>query len=149
MARKVEYIVKLTDKERAELKRKTGVGDWRVRKVKRAKIILKADEGVSEEDIAKEVGCCLSTVKNIKLKFAKGERLKVLEDKPRPGRPRVIDGEIEAHLTMLACSEAPEGRSRWTLRLMADKLVTLVDDIEYVSYTTVREALKKMDLNLG
>ena len=74
MARKVEYKVELTREERNFLKKKTGSGKWGVRKVKRGLILLKADEGVDENKIAEEVGCCVSTVKNIKLRFAKGDR---------------------------------------------------------------------------
>lgn len=149
MARKVQYRVELTEEERSYLKKNTRTGKWGVRKVKRGLILLKADAGVEENEIAEEVGCCVSTVRNIKLRFAKGERLKTVEEKDRAGRPRTIDGEVEAKMIAIACSEAPEGRKDWTLRLIADKLVVLVDELESLSFTTVGKALKKTNLNRG
>jgi len=152
MGRTVEYPVILTEKERKHLRKNTSAGKWGVRAVKRAQIILKADtsEGraVEEEQIASEVGCSLSTVHNIKLRFAKGERLKALKDKPRSGRPKLIDGEVEAHIVATACSSPPEGRVRWTLQLIADKVVALTE-VESCSHSSVARTLKKTNLSLG
>lgn len=152
MARLVEYEVFLTDKEKNHLKKNTSAGKWDVRKVKRAHILLKADKSenasFSEEQIAHEIGCCISTVRNIKLRFAKGERLQVLEDKPRSGRPKLVDGELEAHIIATACSTPPEGRERWTVRLIAERMISLTA-VETCSAATVGRALKKMNLNLG
>jgi transposase len=152
MARIVEYPVILTEKERHYLRKNTSAGNWGVRAVKRAQIILKADtsenSAVEEEQIALEVGCSLSTVHNIKLRFAKGERLKALEDKPRSGRPKQIDGEVEAHIVATACSSPPEGRVRWTLQLIAEKIVALTE-VESCSHSSVARTLKKMNLSLG
>jgi len=152
MGRTIEYEVVLTEKEREYLKKHTASGKWGVRPVKRAWILLKADKSQSmpmeEEQIAREVGCSISTVRNIKLRFAKKERLKVIEDKKRSGRPKIIDGELEAHIIATACSSPPEGRVRWTLRLIADKVVALTGE-KMCSHTTVANALKKMNLNLG
>ena len=87
MARTTEYHVSLSDKEREHLRKNSSAGTWRPRAVKRAQILLRADvsQGVPmpEEQIAQEVGCCISTVRNIKLQFAKGDRLKVIEEKER------------------------------------------------------------------
>lgn len=149
MARKVQYRVELTEEERSYLKKNTSSGNWGVRKVKRGLILLKADGGVDENEIAEEVKCSVSTVRNIKLRFAKGDRLEALEERARSGRPRVIDGEVEAKMISIACSEAPEGRKDWTIRLIADKLVTLVDDLESISFTAVGKALKKTKLSHG
>jgi len=158
MARLLEYKVVLTEKERDYLKKHTSSGKWTVRTVKRAQILLKTDKAagragdeektIEEERIAREVGCSLSTVRNIKLRFAKGERLKVLGDKARSGRPKIIDGELEAHIVAIACSAPPEGRVRWTVRLIADKVVALTE-VESCSRASVGRALKKMNLNLG
>jgi transposase len=152
MARLVEYSVCLSGEERSYLDKNTISGTWPPRIVRRALILLKADANANnpmpEEEIAKEVRCSLSTVKNIKLRFAKGERLKVIKDHPRSGRPRIADGEIEAHIIATTCSAPPEGQVRWTLGLVADKVVTLTG-IESCSRSTVCRTLKKMNLSLG
>lgn len=151
MGRTIEYPVILTKEEKTYLKKYTSSGNWGVRAVKRAQILLKADtsenNALEEEQIAQEVGCCLSTVHNIKLRFAKGERLNVIEDNPRSGRPKTIDGEVEAHIIATACSSPPEGRVRWTLELIAEKVVTLTE--MECSHTSVARTLKKTNLNLG
>jgi len=151
MARLPQYHVNLSDEEREYLLKRSSGGTWRPRAVKKALILLKADisQGLSmpEEQITKEVGCCLSTVKNTKLQFAKGNRLKVVEEKARSGRPKTIHGEIEAHIIATACSSPPEGRVRWTLHLIADKIVALTE--EPCSYRSVARTLKKMNLSLG
>jgi transposase len=152
MGRTIEYPVILTEEEKNHLRKHTASGKWGVRTVKRALILLKADtsENAATEDekIAQETGCCLSTVHNIKLRFAKGERLNVLKDNPRSGRPKMVDGELEAHIIATACSTPPEGRTRWTVRLIADKIVTLTE-IDSCSPASVGRALKKMNLSLG
>ena len=151
MGRTIEYPVILTEEEKRYLRKHTTSGKWGVRAVKRALILLKADSGenvaLEEEKIAQEVGCCLSTVHNIKLRFAKGERLHVIKDNPRSGRPKTIDGEVEAHIVATACSSPPEGRVRWTLELIAEKVVTLTE--AECSHTSVARTLKKMNLSLG
>lgn len=151
MARTRTYHVSLSNEEREYLRKKSSGGMWRPRAVKKALILLKADisQGVSmsDEQIAKEVGCCISTVRNTKLQFAKGDRLKVIEEKARSGRPRTIHGEVEAHVIATACSSPPEGRVRWTLHLIADRVVALTE--EPCSHMSVARILKKMNLSLG
>ncbi len=152
MGRTVEYPVILTEKERDYLRKNTSAGKWGVRAVKRAQILLKADMSkncaLEEEQIASEVRCSLSTVHNIKLRFAKGERLKALTEKSRSGRPKQIDGEVEAYIIATACSSPPEGRVRWTLQLIAEKVVALTE-AESCSHTSVARTLKKTNLSLG
>lgn len=151
MGRTVKYPVILTEEEKDHLRKHTSSGKWGVRAVKRARILLKADtsenSALEDEQIAKEVGCCLSTVHKIKLRFAKGERLNVVEDNPRSGRPKTIDGEIEAHVIAIACSSPPEGRVRWTLQLISGKIVTLTE--VNCSHMSVARILKKTNLSLG
>jgi len=147
--RQINEIV-LTKEEREYLIKNTKVGNWSPRKVKRAQILLKADrtnELLEDKDIAEELHCSQSNVTKLRGRFIK-ERLDVLDDKERSGRPKIIDGSVEAHITAIACSEAPKGRERWTLRLIADKVVTLTD-IDSCSHVSVRNALKKTNLNLG
>jgi transposase len=151
MGRTTEYHVDLSAKEKEYLRKNSSAGTWRPRTVKRALILLRADisEGTPmlEDQIAREVGCCVSTVRNTKLKFAKGGRLKVIEEKGRSGRPKTVHGEVEAHIVATACSSPPEGRVRWTLHLIADKVVALTE--EPCSHMSVARTLKKMNLSLG
>ena len=145
-----KHEVLLTIEERELLVKKTKSGDWSPREVKRAQILLNADRNEqvkSDAEIAKELHCCQFTVTKLRARFVT-ERLAVIHDKPRTGRPRIIDGDVEAHIIAVACSEAPKGRERWTLRLIAGKIVTLTD-IESCSYGSVRNVLKKTNLNRG
>lgn len=152
MGRTTEYHVNLSVKERQYLQKNSSAGTWRPRAVKRALILLRADisQGtpMPEEQIAQEIGCCVSTVRNIKLQFAKGDRLRVIEEKERSGRPRTIDGEVEAHIIATTCSSPPEGRVRWTLQLVAEKVIVLTG-VESCSRASVCRTLKKMNLSLG
>lgn len=152
MARPVQYRVALTESERENLIKNTKSGKWVPQEVKRAKILLKADTNGNfcweEKKIAKHVGCSISTVKNIKLRFCKKERLKAVKDKPRSGRPKIVDGEIEAHIVATACSAPPEGRTRWTIQLISDKIAVL-EEGHMCSKTTVGRTLKKINLSLG
>src|SRR5271157_5014900 len=147
MGRITEYYVSLTAKERKFLLKNSSSGQWKPRSVKRALILIKADTNErpsSEEQIARDVNCSISTVRNIKLRFAKGERLKTIGEKPRSGRPKTIDGEVEAHIIATACSAPPEGRVRWTLQLIADRVVVLTA-VKSCSRTSVARTLKKMN----
>lgn len=152
MGRTTEYQVSLRAEEREYLQKNSSSGDWKPRSVKRAMILLKADIAggacIPEDQIAREVSCSISTVRNIKLRFAKGERLQAIEEKSRIGRPKIIDGEVEAHIIAISCSPPPEGHVRWTLQLVAEKIVVLTS-MESCSRATVCRTLKKMNLSLG
>lgn len=153
MVRPQELIIDLTADEKNLLEQGCRKGNWTARKIIRARILLLANINQKERpqddaEIAKKAGCSHSTIGNIRKRFCL-ERLGTLDERIRSGRPRTIDGEIEAQITMIACSEAPEGRERWTLRLIANKLVELVNDLDDVSYSTVGKVLKKTNSNLG
>src|ERR1700716_2888442 len=148
------YRVKLTPEERAQLLDLLSKGKAAARTLAHARILLKADEGVagprlSDEAIAEALEVNRSTVERVRIRCV--EEGFELALRPRPSRqvhPRKLDGVQEAHLVALACSPAPKGRARWSLRLLADKLVELevVDDI---SYETVRQTLKKTNSSHG
>jgi transposase len=87
-------------------------------------------------------------VSNLKRRYFEGGIAGALYDKPRPGAKPKVDGEVEARLIALTCSEPPEGYERWTLRLLANELITL-EVVEYISHVTVREVLKKTNSSLG
>jgi transposase len=88
------------------------------------------------------------TVSNLKRRYSAGGLDRALYDLPRPGAKPKIDGEVEAHLIALTCSDAPEGHDHWTLRLLADRLVEM-EVIDSISHVAVGNALKKMNLSLG
>jgi len=151
MGPKQKYEVRLTEKEKDLLLKNTKKGKWAPREVKRAQILLRVDrnnEDVKQGwEIAKELHCTHTTVKNIRRRFQE-ERIGIVHDKVRSGRPKIVDGDVEAHIIAIVCSEPPAGREGWTLRLIADKLVTLTE-LESCSYGTIRNALKKTNLTLG
>jgi transposase len=94
------------------------------------------------EDVADAAMVSYGTVSNVKKRYFAGGVKGALYDKPRPGAKPKVDGEVEAHLIALACSDPPDGYDRWTLRLLADKLVTM-EVIDSISHVTVGEVLKK------
>ena len=110
--------------------------------MKRALILLKADEGLSDPQIMDAVNVSRPTVERIRKRFVEGGLERALNEDPRPGQRRKLDGRAEAQLIAVACSRAPEGHDHWTLRLLADKLVQL-EVVESISYETVRRTLKK------
>jgi transposase len=151
---KKKYIVTLAQEERRMLREMVSRGKAAARKLMHARILLKADisEGAPALDdatIAQEVEAGRATVERVRKEFVEEGLDAALErHKPRRQYRRKLDGDGEAHLVALACSRAPEGRSRWTLRLLADRMVAL-EQIEHLSYETVRDVLKKTNLSLG
>ena len=136
-----KYHVELTDQERTCLEQMLRRGKHSARKMTRARILLKADFGLRDEDIAQELDTCIPTVERTRKRFAE-VRLGSLQERPRPGRKRLLDEKSEARLIAEACSQAPEGRKHWTLQLLADRVVEL-KLAESCSDDTVQRALKK------
>jgi len=147
-----KYIVRLTDEEHAELKMLVGKGKAAAHKIKHANILLKTNAAGSawtDVAVAQAFGCCRQTVENVRQRFVEQGLQAALERKKRalPPREKILGGKEEAHLIALACSDAPEGRSRWTLKLLANKLIEL-EVVEEVSYRTVQRCLKKTGCDL-
>lgn len=138
-----KYIVKLEGDEREQLLALTRKGEIGARKMKRAQILLKVDEGWKDEDIIKALNTSRSTVERTRKRLVEGGLDKALNEDPRPGQRTKLDAKAEAHLVALACSDAPGGREHWPLRLLADKLVEL-GVVESISHEAVRQAMKKM-----
>ncbi len=145
MAKK--YVVRLTRGERKMLLRVVKVGKGAARKLMHARVLLKADaDGPDWTDVrisdALDVG--VRTIESLRKRFVEEGLESALNRKKqlRPSRMPTLDGDGEAHLVALACSEAPNGRTRWTLRMLADRLVAL-EVVDSISYETVRQALKK------
>jgi transposase len=141
MARKIEFI-QLTDDERRSLKSRFRSGKGSNRQQTRARILDLLDRKVPPSEIARTLSCALGTVYNLKRRYEQDGLEAALTDKPRSGRPPEIDSTQRAKITALACSQAPTGHARWTLRLLADKAVEL-GFVESISHNAVKEILKK------
>lgn len=151
---KKKYIVTLTQEERAVLQAMLSKGKAAARKLMHARILLKADAGEdgpgwNDEQIAGGLEVGRATVERVRREFVEEGFDAALERrKPRRHYQHRLDGDGEAHLIALACSQAPEGRSRWTLKLLADRMVQL-EYVDRLSDQTVRRTLKKTNLSLG
>lgn len=144
--------IKLTEEERSELLQLIKSGKHSARVLGRARILLLLDRSQGQKmklnEVADAMLTSIGTVSNVKRRYLQGGLERGLHDRPRPGAKPKIDGEVEAHLIALVCSDPPEGQARWTLRLLADKLVEL-ELIESISHVAVGEALKKTNSSLG
>ena len=153
MAKK--YVVKLGAQERMEFERVVSKGKAAAWKIQRAHALLKFDQGAegpgwTDERIAEAYGCttrCLEKWRKQAVESGPSSLMERQARLPRPGTLK-IDGEKEARLVALACSQPPAGRARWTLRLLADRLVEL-EVVDAISHETVRRALKKTALSRG
>ena len=147
-----KYHIQLSKEERQELEALVRAGESSARTQTRARILLLCDKSQKRQKPTKEIAsallCSLPTITNIRRKFVEGGLSNALYDQPRPGQKPKITGEIEAQLTMLACSAPPEGKVRWTLQMLADKLVEL-KLVDSISDVAVMKRLKKMNLSLG
>lgn len=143
MARQTEFI-KLSKEDRSSLKTLFAGGTDSNRKQTRARILDLLDKETAPPKIARLLGCALPTVYNVKRRYLEEGLESALNEKPRSGKPVQISGEAKARITALACSAAPEGHARWTLRLLADKAVE-AGFVEQASHNTVKEILKKTD----
>jgi len=133
--------VKLTATERAALTSLLAKGSLKAKAFKRATALLELDRGKTLQAVAATLGVDYNTVANWRDNY-QAEGLQCLQDKPRSGRPIIIDGKQRAKVTALACSAAPEGHARWGLRLLADKVVEL-GYCKSISHTQVGNILKK------
>jgi len=141
----VRYRVDLSQSERDQLAALLSGGKHRARTLKRAQILLAADAGVGDEEIARSVGVGGSTVYRTKRRFVLGNLEAALSEEPRPGATRKLSGKEEALLVATACSSPPAGRARWTLELLAGELVRLIDRVS-ISRETVRRRLAENHL---
>jgi putative transposase len=143
-----KYIVDLTAAEQEELYRLIKQGKPSARKVARAHMLLQATEGATDEEIAEILRVGLSTVHRTRQRFVEGGLPGALSERRRPGARHRLDGKQEAFLVALACSKPPAGQARWTMQLLADRLVELRLS-ESVSDETVRRVLKKTTSSPG
>lgn len=150
----LKRIIKLSQDERRQLKRFISIGEHPSRLVQRAQIILALDTsyGRTPDDemiLARNLGISRQTVQNAKRDYLELGIEHYLERRKRksPPVPAKVDGEFEAHLIALCCSDPPEGYARWSVRLLSDKVVEL-DYIDSISHMTVSRVLKKTNLSL-
>jgi transposase len=138
---KKKYVVDLTAEERTTLEQLLQKGTSSARKLTRARILLQADEGLTDEEIATALAVGVATVERTRQHFVEAN-LEALNELPRPGGQCKLSGKQEAHLIAVACTPAPSGRTRWTLQLLAEQVVEL-GFAESIARETVRQVLKK------
>jgi transposase len=148
---KHKYI-NLKEEERILLMQLLHRGKSSARVQTRARVLVFSDRSQGEKrtlaEIAESALCSIGTVRNVKRNYLAGGVEAALYEKPHPGGTPVFTGEIEAQVTMLACSKPPAGQAKWTLRLLADQLIEL-HYVETISHVTVGKILKKTNCNLG
>jgi transposase len=138
---KKEHIIELSEIERLELEAIVSSGQHKARTIRRAQTLLWSDAGKTDGEIAEWHGITPLTVAKTRQRWVEHRSL---QDKPRAGRGKKLDGKQEAMVVALACSDAPDGRESWTMQMLADKLLELQVVDEPISDETVRRTLKKM-----
>jgi transposase len=152
----IKYKVELTEVERSRLNEVSQRGKASVRTVKRALSLLKADQGLRDREIADVLLVNAATVARARKRYVEEGLEAAINDRPRPGQERKLDGKQEAHpvsstgqaLIAIACSAAPAGHTHWTLQLLADQVVEL-EFADSISLETVRQMLKKTNSSRG
>jgi transposase len=149
-----KYIVALEQEERKKLESITTKGKAAAYRINHARILLKADinqekGGLKDQEISEALDISVSTIERVRQRFVEESLESALSRRTSlKARPRLLDGEKEAYLIAIACSQPPEGQAVWTLRLLADRMVEL-GYVESLSYETVRQTLKKTNSSLG
>lgn len=151
MSGKAIYEVELSQGERDHLKNLVSSGSDQAQRLTRARILLKVDAGWRDKEVSKALDVGTATVERVRQRYATGGLVSALNRKASVRTyERILDGQAEAHLIALTCGEPPAGRARWTLRLLAERLVSLEQvEVESVSHETVRQVLKKTNSSLG
>lgn len=142
------YKVQLTREEREQLQKLISSGVATARKLTRARILLKVDAGLRKTEISQALDVTINTITNVCRSFQTQRLAAVERKKPNREYEHSLDGEAEAYLIAIACSEPPEGRERWTLRMLQAEMVKR-KYVDEVSHETVRTALKKTNLSRG
>jgi transposase len=142
-----KHIIELSEEQRQQVEQMIRSGTASARKIMHAHIVLKSEQGWSDKKIMEAFGVGESTIWRVRRRFLEHGLDDALDRRPQPERPqkRILNGVHEAHLIALCCGSHPEGRARWSLRLLADRFVQ-VEEVETVSYETIRRTLKKNEL---
>ena len=151
MATQKTHGVELTKAEQNHLKNLVSSGTESTRKLTRARILLKAHEGWTDQETVTALDVSRPTVERIRKRYAlHGLEQALNQRKPQRHYQRKLDGKAEAHLIALACGPTPKGKSAWSLRLLAERFVTLEQvEVSKVSHETIRQVLKKTRSNRG
>lgn len=147
MARPHELLL-VSESDVKELREMCAKGVHSSRLLKRAEILLLGNDGYTVDEISDAVGRHPNTVRTTRKRYIDEGLEGAIFERPRPGKPQKIFTKEEALITTIACSEVPEGRSSWTLRMIADKFVQL-GEVDKISPETVRKVLKKVNSNRG
>lgn len=141
------HCVKLKKHARQYLQKIVESGEEKARKITRCRILLLADKGKTDQEISEALNVCLATIFNIRRRYCQGGLERAISEEARSGQPPKFRGKSIAKITALACSKPPEGRAKWSLRLLADRVIEL-DIVETISYVSVRNILKKTNSSL-
>ena len=143
------HRVKLNKQERQYLQKTITSGEDKTRKITRCRILLLADEakGKTDEEISEALNVCLATIFNIRRRYHKEGLERAINEGARSGQPPKFKGKSMAKITAIACSKPPEGRAKWSLRLLADRVIEL-DIVESISHVSVHNILKKTNSSL-
>lgn len=143
-----QFLVQLSEHQRVRLQGIIRSGKHKARKITRCRILLLADgpNGKTDEEISDALGVCLATIFNIRRRYSQEGLERAIGEGPRSGQPPKFKGKAAAKITAIACSTPPDGQARWSLRLLADRIVEL-KVVESISHQSVRNILKKTNLN--
>jgi transposase len=141
------HCVKLKEHGRQYLQKIVESGEEKARKITRCRILLLADKGKTDQEISDALNVCLATIFNIRRRYCQGGLERAISEEARSGQPPKFKGKTMAKITALACSKPPEGHAKWSLRLLADRVIEL-DIVETISHVSVRDILKKTNSSL-
>ena len=141
------HCVKLKKRVPQYLQKIVESGEEKARKITRCRVLLLADKGKTDQEISDALNVCLATIFNIRRRYHQEGLERAINERARPGQPPKFKGKSMAKITALACSKPPEGRAKWSLRLLADRVIEL-DIVETISHVSVHNILKKTNSNL-
>ena len=141
------HCVKLNEHERQYLQKIVESGNDKARKITRCRILLLADKGKTDQEISDALNVCLATIFNIRRRYHREGLEPSVNERARSGQPPKFNGKSMAKITAIACSKPPEGHAKWSLRLLADRVVEL-DIVDSISYVSIHNSLKKTNLSL-
>lgn len=140
-------LIKLKQKDQKMLKQLIAQGSRKARTITRSRILLMSNNGKTDTQIIEALNTARNTIRTVRYRYVHQGLEAAINEQPRPGAPNKFTGRDKAKVTAIACSKPPEGRTRWTLRLIADTMVEL-DIVDDISHQTVKRVLKKTNLAL-
>ena len=141
------HCIKLSEQERQSLQKIVESGKDKARKITRCRILLLADKGKTDQEISDALNVCLATIFNMRRRYCQWDLARAIGEAARSGQPPKFKGKSMAKITAIACSKPPEGHARWSLRLLADRVIEL-DIVETISHQSVYNILKKTNSSL-